>query len=49
MLKRMVSMVLTAGIVILPAMLIGCEKDEIRTQKTVVVEDKVVDQHEVVE
>jgi len=47
--RKMISTLLMAAVVALPAVLIGCEKDEIRTEKTVEVKDQVVGQETVVE
>ncbi len=49
MFRKMVPVLLIAVLFTLPLALIGCQEDEIHTQKTVIVEDKVVDQSEVVE
>ena len=49
MFKIMISMLLLVAVAGLTLAVAGCEKDEIRVERRVTVEDQVVDQHTVVE
>jgi len=49
MMKRILVAVVLAAVAVLPAILAGCEKDEIRTERRVKIENQVVDQHTVVD
>jgi len=49
MFKRMISACLLAVAMVLPLLTAGCEKDEIKIERQVEVQDMVVDQQTVVE